>query len=216
MRARPGRPRLPPRRRHRYEGSPSLSTQLHALEGAIQTFSQSLSHPAEFRELAEFKQAVQLLRNPDVSAPDGHAIRRRRELGPQLRRPCRAGGARLTAARRHRTWWRTSTSSHPSRCTSRCTCSWSPIRARRPEHLPPARASGGPRTRSSPSSSANTSWSVSVSAMRLSSARPSPACPMPRCPRCAASCRASVCPMPTACSMPCRAASSAPASTACS
>jgi ATP-dependent Clp protease ATP-binding subunit ClpC len=49
------------------DGSTSLSTQLHALEGAIQTFSQSLSHPAEFRELAEFKQAVQLLRNPDVS-----------------------------------------------------------------------------------------------------------------------------------------------------
>ena len=49
------------------EGAASLSAQLHALEGAIQTFSQSLSHPAEFRELAEFKQAVQLLRNPDVS-----------------------------------------------------------------------------------------------------------------------------------------------------
>ena len=48
------------------EGAPSLSAQLHALEGAIQTFSQSLSHPAEFREHAEFKQAVQLLRSPDV------------------------------------------------------------------------------------------------------------------------------------------------------
>ena len=49
------------------EGVASLSTQLHALERAIQTFSQSLSHPAEFRDLAEFKQAVQLLRNPDIS-----------------------------------------------------------------------------------------------------------------------------------------------------
>ena len=48
------------------EATPSLSPQLHALEGAIQTFSQSLSHPAEFRELPEFKQAVQLLRNPDI------------------------------------------------------------------------------------------------------------------------------------------------------
>ncbi len=48
------------------EAPASLSAQLHALEGAIQTFSQSLSHPAEFREQAEFKQGVQLLRSPDV------------------------------------------------------------------------------------------------------------------------------------------------------
>jgi ATP-dependent Clp protease ATP-binding subunit ClpC len=46
--------------------APALSARLHALEGPIQAFSQNLSHPAEFRELAEFKQAVALLRNPDV------------------------------------------------------------------------------------------------------------------------------------------------------
>jgi ATPase family associated with various cellular activities (AAA) len=48
------------------EAPVSLSSQLHALEGAIQAFSQNLSHPAEFRDLGEFKQAVALLRNPDV------------------------------------------------------------------------------------------------------------------------------------------------------
>ena len=46
--------------------APTLSAQLHGLDAAIQAFSHSLSHPAEFREHAEFKQAVQLLRNPDV------------------------------------------------------------------------------------------------------------------------------------------------------
>ena len=55
-------PTLPPQ----VEAQAPLSARLHALESAVQTFSQSLSHPAEFREHAEFAQAVQLLRDPDV------------------------------------------------------------------------------------------------------------------------------------------------------
>src|SRR6476469_170893 len=64
-------PALPPQVEAQAPAEPeapaSPLARLHVLESAIEAFGQSLSHPAELLEHAEFKQAVQLLRDPAVS-----------------------------------------------------------------------------------------------------------------------------------------------------